>query len=494
MSSSFPPKNPLDSGESPAPETTTTDTLLDPVAMEPAIASSSGPDPTRPEDALLTSGSPLQATPSAAQQPITEASTAVEALATTIPSTGSELPAPSVSQQPPIMAPITFKIRKPARLDSTGFEKHWVLRKYEETDHFRHHGLGGQIVLDYHSGDIFDAPPRTLLIHACNVLGKWGAGIAVEFRKRYPKAYEIYRGYCNWTWDPKTNPVPTGSTLLIPPADSQGHWIGCLFTSARYGRSKDPEHSIMLSTISSVEALLQLVENVDNEAAPGQTSEIGDLRMCKINSGHFGVDWKSSKQAIRGRSCLPYWRKTIQVWVRQGDEDDQYNTKVHNKDGTTWTKNRKPRVPRQEYSAVVSESSEEDDDPVAPIDYEKQLRNKNPANVNHHEIQFAPIDNKDQYKVPKRRLRSNMHPGVAHTAQDSEQPCENPDCRNLQCRTHVQGKDAAHAAVCVDHNCANAGCAVHGLVKGKGKARVEVEGKRNGEDGSAGEAQRRGGR
>jgi ADP-ribose 1''-phosphate phosphatase len=85
-----------------------------------------------------------------------------------------------------------------------------------------------KLTLSYQNGDIFDAPPNTLLIHACNTQGAWGGGIAIPFKSKYPKAYTIYNTFCTKEHLLKSRPVPTGTALLIPPADRQGHWIGCL--------------------------------------------------------------------------------------------------------------------------------------------------------------------------------------------------------------------------------------------------------------------------
>lgn len=293
--------------------------------MTPATTSSSIPGPANSQASLIALGASPPVPPSTSQQPRAGVST-------TTPLTEPTL-SPSLS--------ISFKTWKPPRLDSTRFEKGWLDHKFQAMESTRSRPIGRNIRLEYHSGDIFAAPPRTLLIHACNALGKWGAGIAVEFKRRYPRAFAIYNRYCTLTWNPKAKHVPSGSALLIPPVDSQGHWIGCLFTSKCVGKKKDREDEIVSNTVSAVQDLLQLVENVDGEAEHGQVTEIGHLRMCKINSGKFGVDWQASSHAIGRTTCLPNWRDSIEVWVREGEEDDQHDTTVHAKGGDTWVYNRK---------------------------------------------------------------------------------------------------------------------------------------------------------
>jgi ADP-ribose 1''-phosphate phosphatase len=160
--------------------------------------------------------------------------------------------------------------------------------------------------LTHHTGDIFAAPPQTLLIHACNTQGVWGSGIAKAFKDAYPKAYRIYDAFCTREHLPKSRPVPTGSALLIPPVDAdKQHWIGCLFTSAKYGRSKDKPDVIIGNTKPAMEMLLELVK---------MAGEIGKVRMCKINSGAFGVEWERTRDVLEEIAVREGWTGTVEVW------------------------------------------------------------------------------------------------------------------------------------------------------------------------------------
>ncbi|ORY16902.1 hypothetical protein BCR34DRAFT_454008, partial [Clohesyomyces aquaticus] len=169
------------------------------------------------------------------------------------------------------------------------------------------------LTLTYHTGDIFSAPPNTLLIHACNTQGSWGAGIAAAFRQRYPSAYRHYRSHCLSHHNPSTNPVPRGSFLLIPPCETNPrapkHWIGCLFTSANYGRAKDAPDVILGNTGPSVRGLLEEVGRKESEGV-----EIGEVRMCKINSARFGVEWSRTVGVLEGIRMEEGWRGSVEVW------------------------------------------------------------------------------------------------------------------------------------------------------------------------------------
>lgn len=46
------------------------------------------------------------------------------------------------------------------------------------------------------SGDIFATSPEIALAHGCNCAGAMGKGIAVEFKRRWPEMYGIYKRKC----------------------------------------------------------------------------------------------------------------------------------------------------------------------------------------------------------------------------------------------------------------------------------------------------------
>lgn len=130
-------------------------------------------------------------------------------------------------------------------------------------------------------GDLFDAPDNTVLAHACNCMGDWGAGIAAVFKRKYPKAYLIYKNKCNTT-------SMIGKCLLIPPQEADGlkHYIACLFTSRKYGRFKDSKELIIYNTKTAVNDMLSQVDNTY------------EIRMPKINSKNFGVPWSDTSNML----------------------------------------------------------------------------------------------------------------------------------------------------------------------------------------------------
>lgn len=140
-------------------------------------------------------------------------------------------------------------------------------------------------------GAIFEAPENTIIIHACNCLGSWSAGIAAAFKQRYPNAYEVYREHC----ENNTPASLIGTSLLIPPVERKGprHFIGCLFTSKKFGRGKDSPAQILGQTGPAMKDLVSAITRL-----PEGEGGIEEIRMCQINSGLFSVPWERSKAVI----------------------------------------------------------------------------------------------------------------------------------------------------------------------------------------------------
>jgi ADP-ribose 1''-phosphate phosphatase len=103
--------------------------------------------------------------------------------------------------------------------------------------------------LTYITGDIFTAPPNTILVHACNTQGFWGAGIALSFREKYPAQFKLYKAHCGEHGD-----ALVGTCLLI---SGETHDIACLFTSRGFGRRKDSPEEILNATETAVKDLME---------------------------------------------------------------------------------------------------------------------------------------------------------------------------------------------------------------------------------------------
>ncbi|WPH04540.1 Hypothetical protein R9X50_00743200 [Acrodontium crateriforme] len=163
------------------------------------------------------------------------------------------------------------------------------------------------------TGDFFDAPQNTLLVHACNCEGSWGAGIAKAFKQKYPKAYKEYANHCD-----ELHHGLIGKAQLILPVDHEKnskvpkHFIGCLYTSRGKGRRKDSATSILGASKPAMNDLLTKAK-AWNEKAACDEDKIKEVRMCKINSGLFAVPWDKTKAALETINGSNYGFVTIEV-------------------------------------------------------------------------------------------------------------------------------------------------------------------------------------
>ncbi|KAF8196827.1 hypothetical protein K438DRAFT_745333 [Mycena galopus ATCC 62051] len=127
--------------------------------------------------------------------------------------------------------------------------------------------------------DLFAAPAGSILIHACNTKGSWGAGIATAFKEMYPAAFTQFNAHCQ-----EHGAALVGTCLLIR---GETHDIACLFTSKDYGRRVDPPASILAATRTSVADLLR--QNAD---------PVKELHACRFNSERFGVPWEETEKVL----------------------------------------------------------------------------------------------------------------------------------------------------------------------------------------------------
>ncbi|KAF1990782.1 hypothetical protein K402DRAFT_389688 [Aulographum hederae CBS 113979] len=164
------------------------------------------------------------------------------------------------------------------------------------------------------TGDIFIAPPNSVIIHACNTLGSWSAGIALAFRKTYPSAYTTHAAHCK-----SSSPSSLISTAqLIPPPrgawaprKEPTHWIGCLFTSKRFGKRKDSPDEILAATGPAMRDLLRQMREKVREG-----KVVAEIRICRINSGLFAVEWERTREVLEGLEWVEGLPEEIYAYER----------------------------------------------------------------------------------------------------------------------------------------------------------------------------------
>lgn len=187
---------------------------------------------------------------------------------------------------------------------------------------------------------------------ACNCLGAWGSGIALQLKKQFPAAFKVYAQTC-------TDNDPTdlfGTCLLIAPqaADysptattrqtsataKKPVWIACLFTSVGWGkgnkRTGNPgvssKDDILKATSTSLMSLLLEWRDArgeeeedsrgdEEEDSRGEEEEDsgddkndlrkpGDIFCPRFNAGSFGVPWEGTEELI-----LQKWSSVPVVWT-----------------------------------------------------------------------------------------------------------------------------------------------------------------------------------
>lgn len=132
------------------------------------------------------------------------------------------------------------------------------------------------MTVQYRTGDLFTSDADALA-HGCNCQGVMGAGIAVQFRKRYPKMFEDYRARCMngsfgigscFAWD-----APDGKVIY------------------NLGTQKYPGPCARLEDIRT--ALLTMLR------MPTKKNQlIRTIALPRIGCGHGGLKWPDVKNII----------------------------------------------------------------------------------------------------------------------------------------------------------------------------------------------------
>lgn len=142
-------------------------------------------------------------------------------------------------------------------------------------------------MIKYLHGDLFDSRADALA-HGCNVRGKMRAGVANEFRVRFPEMYEDFRWRC------RRDLFPLGSGYV-------------------YYNEEKP-HVINLATQAQEGATLELLESAFRWLAQAEFDEpIKRVAMPRIGCGLGGLEWREVRSLLE--DCLLCSRLTIEVWA-----------------------------------------------------------------------------------------------------------------------------------------------------------------------------------
>ena len=131
------------------------------------------------------------------------------------------------------------------------------------------------MAISFIAGDLFKDQSANYLMHGCNCKGAMGSGIAVQFKKEYPKMYQKYRELCS------AGQFKPGGVL------------------AWYSKDKPSVLNLATQDFPGANAKLEYVEECFNKIVHNQDKlKITHLAMPRIGAGIGGLDWDDVKDLI----------------------------------------------------------------------------------------------------------------------------------------------------------------------------------------------------
>ena len=130
-------------------------------------------------------------------------------------------------------------------------------------------------------GDMFKSGAK-VLAQGCNVEGRMGAGIAVQFRLRFPSMFRQYEKWC------KTHTNLEGTTWLWVNPDTSKQSVACMFTQFGY----KADMALISSAMSDLKSQL-ITSNLRSVVFPAigcgiaRTSKISIEKVTKVIQSTF---------------------------------------------------------------------------------------------------------------------------------------------------------------------------------------------------------------
>ena len=125
-------------------------------------------------------------------------------------------------------------------------------------------------MIEYIEGDIFESPAQ-VIVNTVNTVGVMGKGLALAFRKRYPKMFERYKQACD------NRSLDIGKLMLFYEAD---HWV-LLFPTKRNWRNP--------SKLEYIE------QGLDKFVKAYADKQISSIAFPRLGCGNGGLDWNDVK-------------------------------------------------------------------------------------------------------------------------------------------------------------------------------------------------------
>ena len=165
-------------------------------------------------------------------------------------------------------------------------------------------------MIEYVEGDIFKSPAQ-VIVNTVNTVGVMGKGLALSFKKRYPKMFDVYRKAC------EKHQFAIGKLMIYYAPD---HWILLFPTKANW---RNP---------SKIEYLEEgLRKFVNTYAEKGITS----IAFPKLGCGNGELSWRDVKPVMeRYLKSLP-----ITIYIYVGYDETQTPEHIAQQETIEWLKN-----------------------------------------------------------------------------------------------------------------------------------------------------------
>ena len=139
-------------------------------------------------------------------------------------------------------------------------------------------------MIEYATGDIF-SQPHFAIVNPVNCAGVMGAGLALQFKRKYPACFPPYRKAC------MQGALRPGTVLLCPTGLPIPHWI-VHFPTKRHWR--DPSR------------LRDIEQGLHDLASAIRLHGIPSIAVPPLGCGLGGLDWPSVRALIEATlSDLP---------------------------------------------------------------------------------------------------------------------------------------------------------------------------------------------
>lgn len=145
------------------------------------------------------------------------------------------------------------------------------------------------------AGDLFALSvvyPDAALAHGCNLKGAMGAGIAVEFKRRWHDMYLRYREQCL-----SRTPPALGGVMIYEASDGRVIYNG--YTQPVPGRT---------ATYEAVRSVMRIIRMSMDQRG------IKRLIIPRIGCGLGGLEWTRVREEVEGA----FWNSDIAVLVATG--------------------------------------------------------------------------------------------------------------------------------------------------------------------------------